>query len=399
MSLEDDDCDRRFPGPAATTPGGSVLPETPSGSVPPETPISRTSTTTPGGSHSLTETCPAGSGPSAAALMDLKSKLMLNVTDPAPSSSHKVTIAGCGMVGMACAFSILAQNVSGEICLIDQNGDKVKGEMMDIQHGSAFLKSAKISADTDFAVSANSKVIIVTAGARQKEGETRLSLLQRNLDIYKNLIPPLCKLSPKAILLIVSNPVDILTYFAWKLSGFPQHRVIGSGTNLDTSRFRFLLSQRLGIAVESCYGWILGEHGDSSVAVWSGVNVAGVQLRDINPSIGTETDPDQWRCVHAEVIRSAYDVIKLKGYTSWAIGLSISDLVSTILRNKNAIHCISINAKGMYDIDTESYLSLPCVLGENGLIAIVKQQLTDDEQSKLRSSAKVMADNTTQFKF
>lgn len=158
----------------------------------------------------------------------------------------------------------LLQHVSSDVVLVDVMADKLKGEMLDLQHGSAFLKNAKVSASTDYAVTANSSLCIVTAGARQREGESRLDLVQRNTDIFKGIIPQLVKYSPNTILLIVSNPVDILTYVAWKLSGLPKNRVIGSGTNLDSARFRFLLSQKLNVAPTSCHGWIIGEHGDTS---------------------------------------------------------------------------------------------------------------------------------------
>lgn len=157
-----------------------------------------------------------------------------------------------------------SQNVSSDVVLVDVMADKLKGEMMDLQHGSAFLKNAKINASTDYAVTANSSLCIVTAGARQREGETRLDLVQRNTDIFKGIISQLVKYSPDTILLVVSNPVDILTYVAWKLSGLPKNRVIGSGTNLDSARFRFLLSQKLNVAPTSCHGWVIGEHGDTS---------------------------------------------------------------------------------------------------------------------------------------
>lgn len=140
---------------------------------------------------------------------------------------------------------------------------------------------------------------------------------------------------------MVSNPVDIMTYVAWKLSGLPKNRVIGSGTNLDSSRFRFLMSQRLGVAPTSCHGWIIGEHGDSSVPVWSGVNIAGVRLRELNPTIGTGEDPEKWNELHKQVVDSAYEVIKLKGYTSWAIGLSTASLASAILRNTSSVAAVS----------------------------------------------------------
>lgn len=197
----------------------------------------------------------------------------------------------------------------------------------------------------DFSVSAGSRLIVITAGVRQKEGESRLDLVQRNTDILKGIIPKLVAQSPDCILLVVSNPVDILTYVAWKLSGLPKNRVIGSGTNLDSSRFRFLMSQKLGVAPTSCHGWIIGEHGDSSVPVWSGVNVAGVRLAEINPSIGTDADTEKWGDLHHQVVNSAYEVIRLKGYTSWAIGLSVASLASAILRNTYNVHAVSTLVK------------------------------------------------------
>lgn len=271
----------------------------------------------------------------------IKKNLMSEVAETVPSSGNKITIVGIGQVGMACAFSILAQNVTNEICLMDVCENKLLGEMIDLQHGSNFLKNPKITASTDYAESAGSRLCIVTAGVRQKEGETRLSLVQRNTDILKHIIPKLVANSPNTILLMVSNPVDIMTYVAWKLSGLPKNRVIGSGTNLDSSRFRFLMSQRLNIAPTSCHGWIIGEHGDSSVPVWSGVNIAGVRLRELNPTIGTTEDNEKWNELHKQVVDSAYEVIKLKGYTSWAIGLSVAELASAILRNTSNVVAIS----------------------------------------------------------
>ena len=142
--------------------------------------------------------------------------------------------------------------------------DKLKGEMMDLQHGTAFLRNAKVNASTNYEASQCSRICIVTCGARQQEGESRLNLVQRNTDIFKKIIPQLVKYSPEAVLIIVTNPCDILTYVAWKLSGFPRHRVIGSGTLLDSARFKFLLSEKLGVAATSCHGWVIGEHGDTS---------------------------------------------------------------------------------------------------------------------------------------
>ncbi|CAL7935481.1 unnamed protein product [Xylocopa violacea] len=277
--------------------------------------------------------------------------------------------------------------------------DKLKGEMLDLQHGSAFLKNAKINASTDYSATANSSLCVVTAGARQREGETRLDLVQRNTDIFKGIIPQLVKYSPETILLIVSNPVDILTYVAWKLSGLPKNRVLGSGTNLDSARFRFLLSQKLNVAPTSCHGWIIGEHGDTSVPVWSGVNVAGVRLRDLNENVGTDKDTEHWGDLHKQVVDSAYEVIKLKGYTSWAIGLSVANLASAILRNSNQVHAVSTLVTGYHGIDKDVFLSLPCTLGESGVNCIVQQKLTDDETGLLQKSANMMHDVQKDLKF
>ncbi|XP_001600217.1 L-lactate dehydrogenase [Nasonia vitripennis] len=332
-------------------------------------------------------------------MASVKEGLLTAVTEPATTGRNKVTVVGVGQVGMACAFSILTNHVSSDLVLIDVMADKLKGEMMDLQHGSAFLKNAKINASTDYAASANSSICIVTAGARQREGETRLDLVQRNTDIFKGIIPQLVKYSPNTILIIVSNPVDILTYVAWKLSGLPKNRVIGSGTNLDSARFRFLLSQRLSVAPTSCHGWVIGEHGDTSVPVWSGVNVAGVRLRDVNEDVGTDADKEGWNELHKQVVQSAYEVIKLKGYTSWAIGLSVSHLASAILRNSNQVHAVSTMVAGQHGIKKEVFLSLPCTLGAEGIAYIVKQKLTEKELELLNKSADTMDEVQQGLKF
>lgn len=310
--------------------------------------------------------------------------------DPVPTSTHKVTVVGVGNVGMACTISLLAKNISSDLALVDMMEDKLKGEMLDLQHGSSFLRNAKINASTDYSITANSSVCIVTAGARQKEGETRLDLVQRNTDIFKKIIPELVKYSPNTILLIVSNPVDILTYVAWKLSGLPKNQVIGSGTNLDSARFRFLLSEKLKVAPTSCHGWMIGEHGDSCVPVWSGVNIAGVRLRDLDETVGTEDDKENWNEIYKKVIGSAYEVIKLKGYTSWAIGLSAAQIVSSILRNSQQVHAVATLVTGIHGIKDDVFLSLPCSLGENGVNTIIQQSLTEEETHLLQKSAQTI---------
>uniref|UniRef100_A0A2K6T4L4 L-lactate dehydrogenase n=1 Tax=Saimiri boliviensis boliviensis TaxID=39432 RepID=A0A2K6T4L4_SAIBB len=257
----------------------------------------------------------------------LKDQLIQNLLKEEQTPQNKITVVGVGAVGMACAISILMKDLADELALVDVIEDKLKGEMMDLQHGSLFLRTPKI----------------------------------------------------------VSGKVDILTYVAWKISGFPKNRVIGSGCNLDSARY--LMGERLGVHPLSCHGWVLGEHGDSSVPVWSGVNVAGVSLKTLHPDLGTDTDKEQWKEVHKQVVESAYEVIKLKGYTSWAIGLSVADLAETIMKNLRRVHPISTMIKGLYGIKDDVFLSVPCILGQNGISDIVKVTLTPEEEAHLKKSA------------
>ncbi|KAK1341323.1 hypothetical protein QTO34_017727 [Cnephaeus nilssonii] len=354
----------------------------------------------------------------ACTMATLKEKLIAPVAkEEATIPNNKITVVGVGQVGMACAISILGKSkaaecttlggavhsvrstrrcnvvvvvvvsLADELALVDVLEDKLKGEMMDLQHGSLFLQTPKIVADKDYSVTANSKIVVVTAGVRQQEGESRLNLVQRNVNVFKFIIPQIVKYSPDCIIIVVSNPVDILTYVTWKLSGLPKHRVIGSGCNLDSARFRYLMAEKLGIHPSSCHGWILGEHGDSSVAVWSGVNVAGVSLQELNPAMGTDNDSENWKEVHKMVVESAYEVIKLKGYTNWAIGLSVADLIESMFKNLSRIHPVSTMVKGMYGIENEVFLSLPCILNARGLTSVINQKLKDDEVAQLKKSA------------
>lgn len=320
----------------------------------------------------------------------LADKLLMHIAEEKHHSSAKVTVVGTGQVGMAAAFAMMTQGVISELALVDMVENKLKGEMMDLQHGQAFLRTVKVHASTDYAVSKGSKICVVTAGARQNEGETRLQLVQKNVAIFKHIIPNLVKYSPDTILVIVSNPVDILTYIAWKLSGLPRNKVIGSGTMLDSSRFRFQISERLHIAPQSCHGYVIGEHGDSSVAVWSGVNVAGTRLQEIHPHIGQPDDPENWEQIHKDVVNGAYEIIKLKGYTSWAIGIMVSALCNAILKNQRTIYALSTLATGYHGITEEVFLSLPVVVGENGITAIFNQKLDPAESAKVMASAKTL---------
>uniref|UniRef100_A0A2K6MVQ6 L-lactate dehydrogenase n=1 Tax=Rhinopithecus bieti TaxID=61621 RepID=A0A2K6MVQ6_RHIBE len=299
----------------------------------------------------------------------VKSELTEHFTSKERVHRSKVSIVGTGSVGMACPISILLKGLSDELAIVDPDEGKLKGETVDLQNGSPFMKMPSTVCSKDYLVTANSSLVIVTAGAHQEKGETRLNLL---------MISGIVQYSPLYKLIIVYNPLDVLTY----LSAFPKNRVIGSGCNLGTARFHFLIGQKLGIHSESCRGWILREHGDSSVPVWSGVNIAGVPLKDLDSDIGTDKDPEQWKNVHKEVIASAYEIIKMN--TSCTIGLSVADLTESILKNLRRTHPVSTIIKGLYEIDEEVFLSIPCILGENGITNLIKIKLTPEEEAHLK---------------
>ncbi|XP_077245082.1 L-lactate dehydrogenase B-like [Tasmannia lanceolata] len=318
---------------------------------------------------------------------------------PSPTKRHtKISVIGVGNVGMAIAQTILTQDLADELALLDSNPSKLRGEMLDLQHAAAFLPRTRILASVDYSITSGSDLCIVTAGARQNPGESRLSLLQRNMTLFKQIIPPLASNSPDSILLIVSNPVDVLTYIAWKLSGFPSNRVIGSGTNLDSSRFRFLIADHLDVNAQDVQAYIVGEHGDSSVALWSSISVGGVPVLSFLEKQQITYEKETLESIHKSVIGGAYEVIKLKGYTSWAIGYSVASLARTLLRDQRRIHPVSVLAKGFYGIENqEVFLSLPTQLGRGGVLGVTNVHLTDEEAHRLRESANTILEVQNQL--
>ena len=319
-------------------------------------------------------------------------RLFVSTPETAPPTTirrpRKGAIIGAGQVGMACAYSMLIQSTFDEIVLVDVERNKVEGEVMDLMHGLPFVEPAMVKAGTA-ADCQGADVVIITAGAKQKPGESRLQLLGRNVTIFKNLIPELVQSCPEAIFLIVSNPVDVMTYVTWKLSGLPSTSVVGSGTVLDTARFRYLLAQNLHLDPRSIHAYIIGEHGDSEVAVWSRVNVAGMPLQALNPDVGTATDPEQWDRIFTQVKTAAYEVIQRKGATSYAIGLGVTQIVQAILRDQHRVLTVSCLTHGLYGIE-EVYLSLPAVVNRQGVGSIVQLALSPLEEQQLKHSAQVL---------
>ena len=304
---------------------------------------------------------------------------------------RKGVIIGAGQVGLACAYSLLIQNCFDELVLQDINAEKVEGEVMDLLHGMSFIAPTELAAGTVADAGKDADLVIITAGAAQKPGETRLDLLGRNVAIYKNLLDDVVKHCPHAILLIVTNPVDIMTYVALKMSGFPSSKVIGTGTVLDTSRFRSLLAHKLNIDARSVQAYIIGEHGDSEVPVWSTANVAGQKLLTQDWGNLDPQEREYFTAIFSQVKNAAYEIIQRKGYTSYAIGLAVTDIVEAIIRSQERILTVSGLVNGLYDIE-DVCLGLPRVINEKGFFKTVNLDLSPREVKQLRLSANVLQD-------
>lgn len=306
-----------------------------------------------------------------------------------PFRPRKGVIIGAGQVGMACAYSMLIQDCFDELILQDVAQDRVEGEVMDLMHGMPFLPPTDLKAGTVADVGQDADIIIITAGAAQKPGETRLNLVERNVAIFSSILKEVMQYCPNAILLIVTNPVDILTYITLKITGFPSSRVIGSGTVLDTARFRSLLGQKMNIDPRSVHAYIIGEHGDSEVPVWSTANVAGLKL--IKDSWGNlaKSEQEELEAIYHQVKNAAYEIIKLKGYTSYAIGLATTDIVKAILGSQERVLTVSSLLTGQYGIK-DVCLSIPTVVNERGILKTVNIALSDIEKQQLQNSAKAL---------
>lgn len=291
---------------------------------------------------------------------------------------------------MACVVSILSRGICDEMALVDVVTDKVKGEVWDLQHGACWLANVHVVGGDDFAVSAGSTIVVITAGARQNVGESRLSLCQRNVEIFKKIVPQVAKYSPKAIIIVISNPVDVMTYVAWKLSGFPPERVFGTGTSLDTSRFRHMIGERLGVGPSEVDAFVIGEHGDSSVPVWSSANVSGVPIGDFSRQCELVNFESEFGSIHKKVVEAAMDIIKLKGYTNWGIGLTCAGIVRAILRNERSVHPLSTLIKDLYSLPNEVFVSVPCIISARGIRRAVRMKLSEEESTKFMESADQM---------
>lgn len=304
-------------------------------------------------------------------------------------NSRKIAIIGCGFVGSACAFALMQSGLFSEMVLIDSNEERAEGEALDISHGLPFSKPMQIYSGTYDDIT-DAGIIAITAGAGQKPGESRLELVHKNVEIFKSIIPEISKRNYKGILLIVSNPVDIMTYTALRLSGLPSNQVFGSGTVLDTARLKYLLGEHLGVDARSVHAFILGEHGDSEIAAFSSANVSGIELKEFcDFACKTDKHEEAMKEIAEDVKLSAYEIIKKKGATYYGIAMSVRRICEAIILDQKSILPISCLQNGKNGIENV-VLSMPMIVGKHGAERSVEISLSEEERQAIKSSADML---------
>lgn len=293
--------------------------------------------------------------------------------------NNKIVIVGCGNVGMSYAYTLINQRTKvTDLILIDINQDKTRGEAMDLNHGLAFAPSKINIRVGDYNDCADAQIVCLCAGANQAPGESRLDLVQKNYDIFKGIIQSVVNSGFKGLFLIATNPVDIMTYFTFKISGFPSSKVIGTGTTLDTARLRFLISERLKINSKNIHGYILGEHGDSEFPSWSNSSVGAVEI----PRFLSRGELD----IMTDKVRSAaQEIIKAKGATYYGIGMVLARLTNAILDDENSIFTVS-----SYNQNSDLYIGYPTIIGKSGVVGYVPLTLNDEEKKAFDNSARII---------
>ena len=307
----------------------------------------------------------------------------------------KIVVVGAGFVGSTTAYTIMLDGFFREIVLIDVNKDKADGDALDMAHGTSFLKPVSVYSG-DWKDCADADIVVITAGVNQKVGETRIDLLKRNTETFKSIVENVMKYAPTdVILLTVTNPVDILTYVTYKLSGLPKQQIIGSGTVLDTSRLKYLISKHTGIDARYCHTYIIGEHGDSEVAAWSITNIAGMSMKSFFEHYGKCTDEDL-QAMYNEVKNSAYEIIQKKGATYYAIATAVARIVECISGGENSVLTISSVLNGEYGIE-DVCLSTLTLVGPNGTQGKVQMRMNKEEIALLKKSADALKEVIAQI--
>ncbi|KAB8146039.1 L-lactate dehydrogenase [Chloroflexia bacterium SDU3-3] len=307
------------------------------------------------------------------------------------NATGKVGLVGTGFVGASFAYSLMQQGTANELVLIDVDNARAEGEAMDLNHGLPFVGPMKIYAG-DYSALAGAEVTVITAGLNQKPGETRLELLSKNAAIMRSIIPEVVKYNPDGLILIASNPVDIMTYIACETAGLRPGQVIGSGTILDTARFRYLLSEYYQVDPRSVHAYIIGEHGDSELAVWSLANIAGVRLRDFVGSNGRGYDQAAMDDILFQTRNAAYEIIRRKKATYYAIGLGLHTLVESILKDRHSVLTVSTPLHGQFGVEGMA-ISLPSIVSRSGMEEVLNIQLAKDEIEAFQRSAQTLKEN------
>ncbi|KAH0946522.1 hypothetical protein HN011_008779 [Eciton burchellii] len=319
-----------------------------------------------------------------------KNALITRQLGPCDAYPHcvKVSIVGTRKVGMACAIAILMRRIASEVCLIDQNLDKAYAEAEDIQHAGIFLGCPLVTGTSDVYKVKDSAVVVIAVCERKPGEEVNV---KRNVEVFKKVIPTIAKLACKAVLLVVTQPIDVMSYITWKLSKFPSSRVLGTGTLLDSSRLQDLLSQKLGLARTSISCVNIGAQGDTSVSIWSSVHVAGTKIRDINPRMGEADDPEKWCDISEAVNKIEAEINRKKGEkgpSCWALGFCTAEIIDAIVRNTKVVLPVSTYVHTcVHGTDKDIYMSLPCVLGREGVHAKVRQKLNEQEKTAVQRCA------------
>jgi L-lactate dehydrogenase len=300
----------------------------------------------------------------------------------------KVSIIGSGNVGMRYAYSLMLANFARSIVIVDLDKKRLEGEVMDLTSCMPFVSPVDIIAG-DYSDLESSDIVVITAGARQKPGETRLALVRQNVEIYKNIIPKIMKYAKEAVFLIVTNPVDTLSYAAYKISQKPWQEVIGSGTVLDSARFRLLLSQHCNMDARNVHAYILGEHGDSEFPVWSRAMIGGVLFKEYCPMCNKCDTKDALPIIFNKVKNFAYEIIEKKGETSYGVGLALTRITSAVLKDENSVLPVSSFIDNYYDVG-DLYMSIPAVVNKKGIRELLKIKLDAEEINNLKKSANLI---------
>jgi L-lactate dehydrogenase len=308
----------------------------------------------------------------------------------------KCVVIGAGFVGATSAFALMQSGLFSEIAILDINAKKAEGEAMDLNHGMPFAQPVRIYAGNYDDV-AGAGLVIIAAGANQKPGETRIDLAAKNIEVFRVVIGEIVKRNTECILLVVTNPVDVLTYAALKFSGFPPERVIGSGTVLDTARLKYLLGEHFHVDSRNVHAYIIGEHGDTELAVWSSASVAGMPVKKFCSGCGKCENQDSLNGIFNDVKTAAYKIIEGKGATYYAVALAVQRIAEAIMRNENSVLTVSSYLHGQYGLD-DVCIGVPVVLGSGGATKLPDMTLSEEEMKQLHESAEALKKITSTIK-